>query len=274
MENEDIKKYLNNMQIIIQSGNPKHLSYVSKEYGRFRKENSAVALELGRIIATQSHNKGSIYAIFMDKDGTLDLNAISNISSITDVAEFTETVTALSEQEFDFGNISSGDLIISGMQIAEDLAREIEQMEANIDSDSGEVDESSVAGIEAQTDLAEQNAIKLGSRGAGILAILAGVRSRITSIINKIRNRNNKEKEDAEITRESDDTTFSENPKNSEDNEKKSDPFPKVNTPLIIAGIANDYLMQQGYSKRGSNGKETTQDAKERNTDDDEPDLE
>ena len=273
MENGEIKKYLDNMKIIIQSETPKYLTYVCKEYARFSNENYKIAMELRSMITSQSHNKGSIYAILMDKDGSLNSIAISKLSEVSDVASFTKTVNALTEQKFDFGDISSSDLIVSGMQIAEKLAQEIKELETNIDTGSEEVDEGSVAGIEAKTEIALQNAGKLGSMGAGILAVLAGVRNRISSVVNRIRSKKNKEEENFvdEKNDDADNTLNSGTKKNKTDSKTGiiSTVFPRVNTPLIVAATANNYFKNLG----NKNGRENITKAEEEQEEQEEQDL-
>ena len=127
IEDENVKKYISSMNKIIASGNPKYLSYVCKEYMTYKKNNPVLALILENMIRKEAKDSGSIYAILIDNDNGINLEAASDISKITNVADFIKNVDALAEQNVDFGDLTSEELIIEGMEIAEELAREIQK---------------------------------------------------------------------------------------------------------------------------------------------------
>ena len=74
-------------------------------------------------------NSKSPYAIFLDNDQTINLEAMSDISKITNSSEFISHVQELSKYDIDFSDLSADDLIIEGSEIAEDLAKDLENEE-------------------------------------------------------------------------------------------------------------------------------------------------
>ena len=149
-EDEEIKKYISNVNKIISSGNPKYISYISKEYMKYKRNNPVLASIMENMIRSEASEQGSVYAIFVDNDNSINLDAMSDISKITNIADFIKNVDALADQDVDFGDLTSDELIIEGMQIAEELAREIEEMESSIDYEEPSVEESVDTQIESK----------------------------------------------------------------------------------------------------------------------------
>lgn len=132
MEDEKIKNYLSNINRLINNSNPKYMSYISKEYMTYRNINPVISRAIeSMIIKNVSSNNTSPYAIFLDKDGTISLETISNISKISDLSEFINQVQTLSKLNVNFKDMSAEDLIIEGSTIAEDLAKELEGQEVS-----------------------------------------------------------------------------------------------------------------------------------------------
>lgn len=186
-EDEEIKKYISNVNKIISSGDPKYISYISKEYMKYKRNNPILASVMENIIRSEASEKGSVYAIFIDNDNSINLDAMSDISKITNVADFIKNVDALSEQDVDFGDLTSDELIIEGMQIAEELAREIEEMESSIDYEGPSVEESVDTQIESKASnvLAKISAF---SAVTGVVKItIDAIKSRIESSKNRVK---------------------------------------------------------------------------------------
>lgn len=156
LEDEKIKIYIASMNKIISNGNPKYLSYVCKEYMNAKKNNPVLAMILENMIKNEAKEKGSVYTILIDNDNGINLEAMSDISKITNTADFIKNIDALSKQEVDFGDLTSDELIIEGMQIAEELAKEIEELENTINYE----DESQTENIEVNIDQKTENAIR------------------------------------------------------------------------------------------------------------------
>lgn len=130
MEDEKLKYYLANINKLINNGNPKYMSYISKEYMTYRKISPIISEAIESMISkVVSRNNTSPYAIFLDQDGTISLESISNISKISNLSQFINQVQELSKVGVDFRDMSSEDLIIEGSEIAEELAKEIENEE-------------------------------------------------------------------------------------------------------------------------------------------------
>lgn len=128
MEENNIKKYLTDMHKIIKSSNPKYMSFVSKEYIKYSKINPMISDAIGDMIYNEvNRNSKSPYSVFMHDNGKICLDAISDISKITNVAEFIKQVEALSKVGIDFSEITADDLIIEGDQIAEEISKQLEK---------------------------------------------------------------------------------------------------------------------------------------------------
>ena len=66
MEEESVKKYLNNMNKIIRSDNPKYMSFVSREYMKYAKTSPVIAEAIGNMIFKRvNQNSKSPYSIFI-----------------------------------------------------------------------------------------------------------------------------------------------------------------------------------------------------------------
>lgn len=200
IEDENVKKYIASMNKIILNGNPKYLSYVCKEYMKYKKNNPVLAMILENMIRKEAREPGSVYAILIDNDNGINLDAASDISKITNVADFIKSVDALSAQNIDFGDLTSDELIIEGMEIAENLAREIEDVENSIDTENI----TEISSVESEIDRKVENAL-------GKITVLGLISTKFKSIIEKtkqklsltksglkerIKNRSNKSNED------------------------------------------------------------------------------
>ena len=253
-EEEDIQKYISNINKIIKSGSPKYITYISKEYLRNEKSNPYLAQVIEGLVNTEAKKAGSIYAILVDNDGTINLNAMSDLSKVSNVAELVKNIEALSGQNVDFGSLTSEELIVEGMQIAEDLAREVDSLESNIDFENENVDESIVTDIESKADDAVQIATKMGGTGGAILAIISVVRSKISSILSKIRTGKSKAKDDDNQAADNylkAQKNQKENNTKPKDNKESKSWIPKVVTPVIKKAVENKEELENG--KKGFN---------------------
>lgn len=187
MTEEEEKYYLSCLNKIIKSGNPKYLSYISKEYMKVKDANPQIALAITCMIQKEATEDKSVYAIFLDNDGSININAMSDISKITEIDQFVSTVQDLSQYDIDFSDMSADELIIEGEAIAEQLAAEAESLENQINSIS--VDENTNI-EEAESDITNKSneimnkAVGFAAVSAATVAIVArikGVLSRIAS---------------------------------------------------------------------------------------------
>ena len=189
IEDENGNKYIASMNKIIASGNPKYLSYVCKEYITYKKNNPVLAMILENMIRKEASDTGSVYAILIDNDNTINIEAASDISKITNVADFIKNVDALSEQDVDFGDLTSDELIIEGMEIAEELAREIEELENNIDSENITQSESIEAEIDSKTENALGKITFFGVMAATFKSVVEKIKERLNSTKFKLKER-------------------------------------------------------------------------------------
>ena len=117
MAEENINNYLSYIQKIINSGNPKYMSYISKEYMKYVSSSPIIAETIESMIHKNVNiNPQSPYAVFLDKDGSMSLESIDSISKISNIEEFSTQVQELSKYGIDFKNLTSQDLIIEGLE--------------------------------------------------------------------------------------------------------------------------------------------------------------
>lgn len=185
MTEEEEKYYLSCLNKIIKCGNPKYLSYISKEYMKVKDANPQIALAITCMIQKEATEDKSVYAIFLDNDGSININAMSDISKITQIDQFVSTVQDLSQFDVDFSDMSADELIIEGEAIAEQLAAEAESLENEINNIS--VDETT--NIEAtETDITNKsNEIMSKAVGfAAVSAAAAAIVARIKGVLARI----------------------------------------------------------------------------------------
>lgn len=206
-EDEKMKKYISSINKIIKDGNPKYISYISKEYMSARKNNPMLALTMENMIKLEAKEKGSVYSIFLDND-EINLDSMSDISKITNTAEFIKNVDALSEQNVDFGDLTSDELIMQGMEIAEELAREIENMEISDEELENGSEESTVSEMEQKADSALAKVVSAGTVTAAVMGAISAIKNRISSAISNAKSRFSvkKEEKNEETKRKENDT--------------------------------------------------------------------
>ena len=185
MTEKEEKYYLSCLNKIIKCGNPKYLSYISKEYMKVRDTNPQIALAITCMIQKEATEDKSVYAIFLDNDGSININAMSDISKITEIGQFVSTVQDLSQYDVDFSDMSADELIIEGEAIAEQLAAEAESLENQINNIS--VDETTNI-EETESDITNKlNEIMNKAIGfAAVSAAAAAIVTRIKSVISRI----------------------------------------------------------------------------------------
>ena len=181
MEEESVKKYLNNMNKIIRSDNPKYMSFVSREYMKYAKTSPVIAEAIGNMIFKRvNQNSKSPYSIFLHDNGSVCLDSMSDISKISNVAEFITHVEELSKVGIDFKDISADDLIIEGDEIAEEIAKEL---------DKKDLTEEDIENIEnkASKSIAKIGILATigGAIGAKATGIFAKLKDKISGLKNK-----------------------------------------------------------------------------------------
>lgn len=187
MTEEEEKYYLSCLNKIIKCGNPKYLSYISKEYMKVKDANPQIALAITCMIQKEATEDKSVYAIFLDNDGSININAMSDISKITEIDQFVNTVQDLSQFDVDFSDMSADELIIEGEAIAEQLAAEAESLENEINNIS--VDETTNIETTESDITNKSNEIMskvvgfaaVSAAAAAIVARIKGVLARISS---------------------------------------------------------------------------------------------
>ena len=177
VEQDNMKAYIANMNKIINAGNPKYLAYVCKEFASAKKNNPVLANILENIILKESHDKDSCYRILIDTDNKINLDALYDISKIQNVPDFIKKVDALSSQDIDFKDLTGDELIIEGMDIAEELANEVDSIDSNLDSE--EAYEAKVEEVESKVEDKTGSLLGKAAVGVGIFAILKNVISKM-----------------------------------------------------------------------------------------------
>ncbi|MBP3503482.1 MAG: hypothetical protein J6K42_08485 [Clostridia bacterium] len=174
MEEDKTKRYLYSINKMIKSGNAKYMSYISREYMKYMKTSPVISEAIGDMIFKEVRkNEKSPYAIFLHDNGTVCLDAISDISKISNVAEFVGTIQELSKYDIDFSEVTPEDLIIEGDEMIEDLEKELDK------EDLTEED------IEQNEEKANTALTKIG-----ILATMGGaIGAAATGIFSKLKNK-------------------------------------------------------------------------------------
>ena len=191
-ENEELdpnKKYLNVMNKIIKSGNPKYVSYVSREYMKLKDSDPQTALALFVMMQKASQNKESIYNIFMDNDGTVNLDAVDDIARIQNMDEFVDTIQRISGHSVDFSDFTSDDLIKEGEQIAQELEQEAIALENEINGIEIDEDGGSLDSVESEVESKSSDLLAKASLLAVIGGSIAAVVNRLKSSFSNMRNR-------------------------------------------------------------------------------------
>lgn len=181
MEEESVKKYLNNLNKIIRSDNPKYMSFVSREYMKYAKTSPVIAEAIGNMIFKRvNQNSKSPYSIFLHDNGSVCLDSMSDISKISNVSEFITHVEELSKVGIDFKDISADDLIIEGDEIAEEISQEL---------DKKDLTEEDIENIEnkASKSIAKIGILATigGAIGAKATGIFAKLKDKISGLKNK-----------------------------------------------------------------------------------------
>ncbi len=128
MEEEKLKKYLNSIHKMIKSGNAKYMSYISREYMTYMKKSPVISEAIGNMIFKEvNKNDKSPYAIFLHDNGSVCLDAMSDVSKITNVADFIGHIQELSKYDVDFSEVTPDDLILEGDHMIEELEKDLEK---------------------------------------------------------------------------------------------------------------------------------------------------
>lgn len=181
MEEESVKRYLNNMNKIIRSDNPKYMSFVSREYMKYTKKSPVIAEAIGDMIFKRVKiNYKSPYSIFLHDNGTVCLESMSDISKIMNTTEFIKNVEELSKLGVDFSELTAEDLIIEGDEIAEEIAKELEKEDLS---------EEEIKNVEekANTSMAKIGILAAigGAIGAKATNLFAKLKEKIAGLKNK-----------------------------------------------------------------------------------------
>ena len=225
------KIYLSDINKIIKSGNPKFLSYVSKEYMRHKDSNPQVALAIFCMIQKEAHDTGSVYGIFLNSDGSVNLDSMSDISKITNLSEFVNTVSELSEQNIDFSDLTADELIKEGESIAAELAKEAEMLESEIDNMT--IDENTDLSSEetAVDSMASDMLTKVSMFAAvstGVATIIASIKSAFTRMKNTI-TRKKSDVEEVKVIKQNEKIEEEKQKTRKDERKKEDDSFcPKV----------------------------------------------
>lgn len=128
MEEDKLKIYLNSINRMIKTGNPKYMSYISKQYMTNMKTNPVICEAIGDMLFKEvTRNERTPYAIFLHDNGTVCLEAVSDVSKISNIADFVSQIQELSKYDVDFSTVTPDDLIMEGDQMIEELEKELQK---------------------------------------------------------------------------------------------------------------------------------------------------
>lgn len=179
-EENNINVYLTSIQKMIRSGSPKYMSYISKQYMKYKNTSPIITETIEDMIKKSVNiNPQSPYAVFLDKDGSMSLEAMDNISKISNLPEFISQVQELSKYGIDFQEVSSDDLIIEGDEMAEELAKELEEMDNMSEQEQESVKSKAGETVVKLTGLALIGGA-IGSRAKGLLARIKETLAKMT----------------------------------------------------------------------------------------------
>lgn len=178
MEEDKIKIYLNTINKMIRTGNPKYMSYISKQYMTYMKANPVISEAIGDMLFKEvTKNDKSPYAIFLHDNGTVCLDAVSDISKISNIADFVGKIQELSQYNIDFSTVTPDDLIIEGDEMIAELEKELEKEDLT---------QEDIENVEnkAGTSLAKIGILATigGTIGSAARGIFAKITSKITSL--------------------------------------------------------------------------------------------
>ena len=148
---------------------------------KYAKTSPVIAEAIGNMIFKRvNQNSKSPYSIFLHDNGSVCLDSMSDISKISNVAEFITHVEELSKVGIDFKDISADDLIIEGDEIAEEIAKEL---------DKKDLTEEDIENIEnkASKSIAKIGILATigGAIGAKATGIFAKLKDKISGLKNK-----------------------------------------------------------------------------------------
>lgn len=231
MEEKSLNDYISNIQKMIRTGNPKYMPYISREYVKYLKVNPMISDLIETILYKEVNLKPqNPYSIFLDDDGTINMDSISDISKITDLATFITQVENLSKFEVDFKDMTSEELIIEGEAIVEELEKELEKEN---------ISEEEVHVISEKAD----NALKKIGIFAGISTTVMSIFSAIKDKLIKVKNKKDVKVKGKEIKKQEKQTMVEESfvPKVDIDEEKAINDMKKMKARRLEMHEKNNY---------------------------------
>lgn len=231
MEEKSLNDYISNIQKMIRTGNPKYMPYISREYVKYLKVNPMISDLIETILYKEVNLKPqNPYSIFLDDDGTINMDSISDISKITDLATFITQVENLSKFEVDFKDMTSEELIIEGEAIVEELEKELEKEN---------ISEEEVHVISEKAD----NALKKIGIFAGISTTVMFIFSAIKDKLIKVKNKKDVKVKEKEIKKQEKQTVVEESfvPKVDIDEEKAINDMKKMKARRLEMHEKNNY---------------------------------
>ena len=231
MEEKSLNDYISNIQKMIRTGNPKYMPYISREYVKYLKVNPMISDLIETILYKEVNLKPqNPYSIFLDDDGTINMDSISDISKITDLATFITQVENLSKFEVDFKDMTSEELIIEGEAIVEELEKELEKEN---------ISEEEVHVISEKAD----NALKKIGIFAGISTTVMSIFSAIKDKLIKVKNKKDVKVKEKEIKKQEKQTMVEESfvPKVDIDEEKAINDMKKIKARRLEMHEKNNY---------------------------------
>lgn len=199
MPENDFNKELNEIgALILKGGNAGIHKVITK---LTTTQNPMLKEAIESMILQAAKNPNSPYALVVDKDGSINYNATSKISQISNPTDFISNLDEMEEKGIPFSEAAVEDIITDEIQNeiaeiesmaegSEDLSvEELEAKEAEIEAKSAQI-ESKLTGI-----------AKIGT-GAALIKVLGSVRSKVASTVKGIFSSIFKRKDNAKTTEE------------------------------------------------------------------------
>ena len=142
------------------------------------KTNPGICEAIGDFLFKEvTKNEKSPYAIFLHDNGTVCLDAINDISKISNIADFVSQIQELSKYNIDFSSVTPEDLIMEGDEMISELEKEMQR--EDLTKEDIERTENKIGTTIAKVGII---AVIGGTIGSAARSVLAKITSSMTSL--------------------------------------------------------------------------------------------
>lgn len=196
MPEGDFNKELNEIGILIQKGGTQGIHKVIKKLTSTQNPMLEQAIE--SMILQASKNPNSPYAMLVDKDGSINYNATTKISQITNPTDFIHNLDELEAKGIPFSEADVEDVITDSIEA--EIA-ELEEMTSDTSEMTEEEVEAKQREVEAKASMIEttlSGVAKVG-KAAVVVKVLRTIRGKVTSTIGGLFSKLFRKKTDAKV---------------------------------------------------------------------------